>query len=130
MLQLAVTAHVEVANEVVLADSILLHGPIKLVRFPPLASIPISKRSVSGMLATAHPRSAAGNGLPSRMGWRHGRCTPHSYRPAAPPNLGSPEPRDTMARLCASCHPNNVLAFFISRHVLNALVNPTALQWP
>jgi hypothetical protein len=35
MLQLAVTTHVEVANEVVLADNVLLHGPIKWCGFFP-----------------------------------------------------------------------------------------------
>ena len=34
MLQLAVTAHVEVADEVVLADSSLLHGLIRLHSVP------------------------------------------------------------------------------------------------
>src|SRR5262249_16982588 len=42
MLQLAVTAHVEVANEVVLADSSLLHGLIRL------HSVPASLRRIAG----------------------------------------------------------------------------------
>src|SRR5262245_4157083 len=48
MLQLAVTAHVEVANEVVLADSSLLHGPIRLRQPGKDCRIPISRMSVSG----------------------------------------------------------------------------------
>src|SRR5262245_45792544 len=71
MLQLAVTAHVEVANEVVLADSSLLHGLIRPHSVPAGkdCKIAISRRSVSGMRqplgnriagCTAHPKSATG----------------------------------------------------------------------
>src|SRR5262249_7829145 len=42
MLQLAVTAHVEVANEIVLADSSLLHGLIRL------RSVPASLGRIAG----------------------------------------------------------------------------------
>ena len=62
MLQLAVTAHVEVANEVVFADGILLHGLITLVRFPRLRGQDCEYTDFEAVSqrdpAAAQPRSA------------------------------------------------------------------------
>src|SRR5215472_15078390 len=67
MLQLAVTAHVEVANEVVLADSSLLHGLIRL------HSVPANL----GRIARYRFREGQSAGCASRLCNRIAGCTAH-----------------------------------------------------
>src|SRR5262249_29243999 len=61
MLQLAVTAHVEVANEAVLADSSLLHGLIRLHSVPAslgrIAGYRFREGQSAGRAAVVQPHS-------------------------------------------------------------------------